>query len=91
MDFAKGCYIGQEVLSRIKTTGKMPRELIAFESDTEVQAGDELWHEKAVGKVTSVTRHPVTGLKVGLGMVKQGTTKEGLRVGGNAGPLVHGG
>lgn len=30
MDFTKGCYIGQEVLSRIKTTGRMPRRLIHF-------------------------------------------------------------
>ena len=30
MDFKKGCYIGQEVLSRIKTTGKMPRHLVRF-------------------------------------------------------------
>lgn len=82
MDFAKGCYIGQEVLSRIKTTGKMPRELIAFESDATVQAGDEIWHEKAVGKVTSVTQHPVTGLKVGLGMVKQGTSSNSLTIAG---------
>ena len=82
MDFAKGCYIGQEVLSRIKTTGKMPRELIAFESEVEVQAGDEICVEKAVGKVTSVTKHPVTGRTIGLGMVKQGTSSDSLTLAG---------
>ncbi|OYW75266.1 MAG: hypothetical protein B7Z37_14015 [Verrucomicrobia bacterium 12-59-8] len=85
MDFSKGCYIGQEVLSRIKTTSKMPREMIAFESDVVVNAGDELWHEKALGKVTSVTQHPATGLTIGLAMVRQGTAQQGLRIGGNAG------
>ena len=88
MDFAKGCYIGQEVLSRIKTTGKMPREMIAFESEVPVNAGDELWHEKVVGKVTSVTRHPVTGLTVGLAMVRQGTPREALGIGGHDGPQL---
>ncbi len=88
MDFAKGCYIGQEVLSRIKTTGKMPREMIAFESDTAVNAGDELWHEKIVGKVTSVTQHPTTGMTIGLAMIRQGTPQDGLRVGSSAGPLL---
>ena len=81
MDFAKGCYIGQEVLSRIKTTGKMPRELIAFESENEVQSGTELWLEKSVGKVTSVTRHPLTGRWVALAMVRQGSSISALRMG----------
>ena len=88
MDFAKGCYIGQEVLSRIKTTGKMPREMIAFESEAVVQVGDELWHEKAVGKVTSVSQHPVTGMTIGLAMIRQGTPREGLRIGSNDGPQL---
>ncbi|MBB5033118.1 CAF17-like 4Fe-4S cluster assembly/insertion protein YgfZ [Prosthecobacter vanneervenii] len=88
MDFAKGCYIGQEVLSRIKTTGKMPRELISFESAAAVQAGDELWLEKAVGTVTSVTQHPVTGRSIGLAMIRQGTAKESLRVGSSNGALL---
>ncbi|MHB1081823.1 MAG: CAF17-like 4Fe-4S cluster assembly/insertion protein YgfZ [Prosthecobacter sp.] len=89
MDFTKGCYIGQEVLSRIKTTGKMPREMIAFESGVEVNAGDELWIEKAVGKVTSVTKHPATGLNIGLAMIRQGTPHQSLRVGGNSGPMLY--
>jgi len=86
MDFSKGCYIGQEVLSRIKTTGKMPREMIAFESDEAVNAGDEVWREKLVGKVTSVTRHPVTGLTIGLAMLRQGTAGEGLHLSSTEGP-----
>jgi len=88
MDFTKGCYIGQEVLSRIKTTGKMPREMIAFESDTAVNAGDELWHEKLVGKITSVTQLPTTGLTIGLAMIRQGTAHNALHVGSSTGPLV---
>jgi len=89
MDFAKGCYIGQEVLSRIKTTGKMPREMIAFASATAVNAGDELWHEKAIGKVTSVTQHPVTSLTIGLAMIRQGTAAEGLHFGSSDGPQLN--
>lgn len=88
MDFTKGCYIGQEVLSRIKTTGKMPREMIAFETKLSVNAGDELWTEKAVGKVTSVAKHPTSGLTVGLAMVRQGAAPEGLHLGGSSGPLL---
>ncbi len=88
MNFTKGCYIGQEVLSRIKTTGKMPREMIAFESDLAVNAGDELWIEKAVGKVTSVTKHPATGKTIGLAMIRQGSAQDALHVGSSTGPLL---
>ncbi|MFZ2280496.1 MAG: glycine cleavage T C-terminal barrel domain-containing protein [Prosthecobacter sp.] len=89
MNFTKGCYIGQEVLSRIKTTGKMPREMIAFESDVAVNEGDELWIEKALGKVTSVTKHPTTGQTIGLAMIRQGTPHQELRVGGSSGPMLY--
>lgn len=88
MDFAKGCYIGQEVLSRIKTTGKMPREMIAFESDGVVNVGNELWHEKLVGKITSVAKHPASGLTIGLAMIRQGTAADGLHVGSSTGPSL---
>ena len=84
MDFAKGCYIGQEILSRIKTTGKMPREMIAFATDGEVSVGDEIHTDKVVGKVTSAARHPVTGQSIGLGMVRQGAAAGPLTVSGKA-------
>ncbi len=90
MNFTKGCYIGQEVLSRIKTTGKMPREMIAFESNVAVNAGDELWIDKAVGKVTSVTKHPATGQTIGLAMIRQGSASDALHVGSSTGPLLTG-
>lgn len=90
MNFTKGCYIGQEVLSRIKTTGKMPREMIAFESNVAVNAGDELWIDKAVGKVTSVTKHPATGQTIGLAMIRQGSAPDALHVGSSTGPLLTG-
>jgi folate-binding protein YgfZ len=74
MDFAKGCYIGQEILSRIKTTGKMPRQLHAWETDREISVGD-LLHDadgRGIGSVTSIAKHPRTGKLVVLGFVKSG-------------------
>lgn len=75
VDFAKGCYIGQEVLSRIKTTGKMPRNLVCWETPDEIAAGTELHnsHNKSVGTVTSVARHPANGRFTVMAMVKAGT------------------
>ena len=74
MDFAKGCYIGQEILSRIKTTGKMPRQLHSWETDREIAAGAPL-HDaggREIGLVTSTARHPLTGKLVVLGYIKSG-------------------
>ena len=74
MDFAKGCYIGQEILSRIKTTGKMPRQLHSWETNREIAAGAPL-HDaggREIGLVTSTARHPLTGKLVVLGYIKSG-------------------
>jgi folate-binding protein YgfZ len=72
MDFAKGCYIGQEILSRIKTTGKMPKQLQSWEMDREMAPGDALHDAEGceIGIVTSTARHPLTGSLAVLGYVK---------------------
>lgn len=76
MSFTKGCYIGQEVLSRIKTTGKMPRELIAWTTDApdaQITPGAVLKRdEKEVGVITSTARHPASQQIIGLGYIRQG-------------------
>ncbi len=88
MSFTKGCYIGQEVLSRIKTTGKMPRRLVRFTASA-VQEADALAaalaeaaplalfsggadEPKAAGTVTSIVRHPGLDRPAGLGYVRHG-------------------
>lgn len=80
MDYTKGCYIGQEVLSRIRTTRKMPRELVSWTllGEGEVPKGTVLAElgGKSVGQVTSVVRHPVTGRATGLGYVKLGAVPD---------------
>ncbi len=83
MDFSKGCYIGQEVLSRIKTTGKMPRVMVKWEMPPQSKipveqltparlfargADDQL---KEIGQVTSACMHPLLDRGVGLGYVRQ--------------------
>lgn len=80
MDFSKGCYIGQEVLSRIKTTGKMPGILVKVlmkSADGIMQTGAALSVKtdngelREVGVVTSVTHHPVLDRAMGLAYVRQ--------------------
>lgn len=80
MDFTKGCYIGQEVLSRIKTTGKMPRVLRRFsmqspgcpvEVGMKLFSGEDLAKAREAGILTSVMRHPGLDRVVGLAYVRQ--------------------
>jgi tRNA-modifying protein YgfZ len=80
MDFAKGCYIGQEVLSRIKMSGKMPRRLVRFavqgsgfqvEQGMKLMAGPDAATAKEAGVITSVARHPLLDQWVGLAYVRQ--------------------
>lgn len=55
ISYHKGCYIGQEVLSRMKTAGKVNRRLAVMELQAEAAAGDPLLlGGKEVGRITSV-------------------------------------
>jgi folate-binding protein YgfZ len=76
MSFTKGCYIGQEILSRIKTTGKMPNVLAIWEAaegdESILEPGAALSLDREIGKITSVTRHPLSGRRVGLAFIRQG-------------------
>ncbi len=78
VDFHKGCYIGQEVISRIQSVGRTNRTLASFvvADGDEPPAGAELFEEsdreKAIGKVTSVARHFELARPVGLCYIKRG-------------------
>jgi folate-binding protein YgfZ len=62
ISYAKGCYIGQEVIQRVKTYSEPPRMLAQLEV-TDVAAGDKISHgAEEVGVVTSAT----TSLALGL-------------------------
>jgi folate-binding protein YgfZ len=82
IDYSKGCYIGQEVISRIRTSRKMPRELVAWRLNGggEVGAGAQVVLPgeggRILGGVTSVVVEPETGLAAGLAYVKLGTVPD---------------
>ena len=60
ISYHKGCYIGQEVLSRIKTAGKVNRRLTAFLAEEGAQPGHILLTSegKEAGILTSVSPLP---------------------------------
>jgi folate-binding protein YgfZ len=82
---SKGCYTGQEVVTRMRTRGRVSHLLVGlrFEGDALPAPGTELRAgERAVGSVTSSALSPRLG-PIGLGFVRQGEAAEGtvLRAG----------
>lgn len=73
VDFAKGCYTGQELVARIDSRGgNVPRHLRRLRPDGPIEPGTELLDgEKVAGIVTSAAYTEALGW-VGLGYVKRG-------------------
>jgi folate-binding protein YgfZ len=86
VDYEKGCYIGQEVISRIKMSGQTNKRLRGLISlgDVPLQAGMRLASTaekgKEVGWITSATRSQKIEKEIALGYVKRGFNNPGVRL-----------
>jgi folate-binding protein YgfZ len=75
VSFHKGCYIGQEVISRIKSVGKVNRTLALFAVTYSFPVGRwEILTDDGVsaGEVTSISPVAENGRRLFLAMVKRG-------------------
>ena len=85
IDFAKGCYIGQEVISRIKMSGQTNKRLCGLlpESQVPLTPGMRLMtteEKKDVGWVTSAVMSGRLGRQIALGFLKRGFQTPGVRL-----------
>jgi folate-binding protein YgfZ len=86
VDYEKGCYIGQEVISRIKMSGQTNKRLCGLISldDVPLQAGMRLASTiekgKEAGWITSATRSQKIGKEIALGYVKRGFNNPGVKL-----------
>lgn len=76
ISYAKGCYIGQEVIARIRTYGQVAKALRLLRLPSELPTlpapGEKLFKEgKEVGYITSSTLSPKHGAKVALAYVRK--------------------
>lgn len=86
VSFTKGCYIGQEIVARIKYRAHPPRLLTGFTLDRLAPEGSALYQgEEAVGTLTSVCDSATMGKPIALGFLKYGAPATALRVGSPAG------
>jgi folate-binding protein YgfZ len=76
VSYTKGCYVGQEVIARIRTYGQVAKTLrglrLADDLPSLPQRGDKLFHgDTEVGCVTSAVASPLARANIALGYVRR--------------------
>ena len=86
LDFEKGCYVGQEVVSKIENRGQPSRQLVGLRLDASVpEAGAAVFAgDEHVGEVTRGDHSPSLEAPIALALVEYGLDAEdvSVRVGG---------
>ncbi|WP_114576210.1 aminomethyltransferase family protein [Saliphagus sp. LR7] len=87
LDFEKGCYVGQEVVSRVENRGQPSRRLIGLAVSGEAVPGSGaavFAGDASVGEVTRAERSPLLETPIALAVVEFGLDDMALtvRVGG---------
>jgi len=84
VSFSKGCYIGQEIIARIKYRGHVAKKLtgVILENDLTLERGVRILadEEKEIGRVTSSTLSPSLRRTIALGYVKYDYLTPGTKV-----------
>jgi folate-binding protein YgfZ len=76
LNFDKGCYVGQEIVERIRSRGNVHRKFAGFlaEGPAAITAGDKIVSgEKEVGEITSVAALDASsgGQTIALGYIRR--------------------
>ena len=83
VSYTKGCYVGQEVISRLKSLGHVNRQLCGIQSidGSVLTEGDKLLNDSGqqTGFVTSATRSQQLGAWIGMAYVKRNFVQPGSR------------
>ncbi len=83
VSYTKGCYVGQEIIVRIKHRGHPAKKLtgLKFETDVQIESGAVInsTENQEIGCVTSAVISPRLG-SIGLGYVRYEQLTEGTRV-----------
>jgi folate-binding protein YgfZ len=85
ISYSKGCYIGQEVIARIRTYGQVAKALRGLRLADDLKSlpakGDKLFHDgKEVGYITSITASPKLKATVAMGYVRKEANQIGTEL-----------
>lgn len=87
LHFAKGCYVGQEIVERIRSRGQVHREFSGFELTASAEASDKIEVEgKDAGEITSTATFsgPRESRRIGLGYLRREAFGKTLTIHGAA-------
>jgi len=94
LHFAKGCYLGQEIVERIRSRGNVHRVFHAFRLTGDLPAAGVALESdgKAVGELTSVASIPLANgpIQIALGYIRREVLERGSKItyhGGEASPV----
>jgi folate-binding protein YgfZ len=81
LSYTKGCYLGQEIISRIKSLGRVNRHLrgVRLISGSDLEPGDKLVPKagQQIGTVTSACKSERLGGWIGLAYLRRGFDQPG--------------
>ena len=84
VSYTKGCYVGQEIIARIKYRGHVAKKLrgLVFDGSGAIPTGAAITsaEDKEIGRITSSTYSPHLGCRVALGYVKYDYIATGTQV-----------
>ena len=84
VSYSKGCYIGQEIIVRIKHRGHVAKKLVGLrlDSDDKIESGAVIRFadNQEIGKVTSTTFSPKLSTTIALGYVRYEHLEPGTNV-----------
>jgi folate-binding protein YgfZ len=84
LNFSKGCYVGQEIVERIRSRGQVRRKFAGFEIDGELPAaGSKIYVDgKDVGEITSAASLPIADgeRRLALGYIRREVATPGKQV-----------
>ena len=93
VSYTKGCYVGQEIIARIKYRGHVAKKLrgLVFDEPSLVASGTSIKSkdDKDIGQVTSSVYSPRLGRRVALGYVKFNYIAAGTEVKTSDGVPAH--
>src|SRR5258708_24386466 len=83
LNFTKGCYIGQEIVERIRSRGQVHRKFTGFAFGDAVPAlGKYDFEGHALAEITTIARVPATEgpRNIGLGYVRREAVAAGPKI-----------
>ncbi len=89
VDYEKGCFVGQEVVSRVENRGQPSRRVVGLEPATVPEAGSEVSvDDEAVGEVTRGGESPSLSRPVALALVDFDLDADTVEVDGEEAGIV---